>query len=853
MVSDAANVWAPVGQPVRSRTDMYNPEEPTRDPKFNPSSGVSSFDSSGKHGFGGYQPLHGSEETSSGTRTLQPYQVNDYHAVTPTQLPHQCSICDKKVYNLKDWDQHVKGKLHLQNRMLYTNEGSAVVSTGAVHYTVSRPSDGGLNTGGTNSMIYSAASQDVSSGANASYLPAAAMNTFPMSDTGFTSHQPESKPFPPTKATPGRVVHICNLPEGSCTENDVINLGLPFGKITNYILMRSTHQAFLEMAYVQEAQAMVQYYQLMPATINAQKLLIRMSKRYKELQLKKPGKDVRSIIQDLTSHRERDDIQEPEHYMPERARSRSPINRSLSPRSHSPSFTSCSSAHSPQGAQCRGLERGSNGLGPRRGSWDWSSHLRKDERERDDPWRNGSSVDDDRPNGRVADRRKAYQKPLDYISSRSADERGGGGAGGDEGMRRNRDWYPRGSPQGMSFNSYRNMEDDFYMKEQMYKSDKPPRPPYQRHDAKSKRRDGGDYHSRSRHSDFEMTEEPLRRTPEDKRQSSPGRGRSKKTSRRDTAMERHETDNATENTSREKSVSPQKNNKPKDAPECSKDKHTEKEGGDDTDEECWYPKNMEELVTVDEVGGEDDSIIEPDLPELEEYTSCSKESAKKEAVEEHVLPPTSSLEVQETSKEKSNQEKSCEDAGEQPEPSVTEKAGDVFTATKLDKENLPPVISEPSTTNLNDVPSEELKTAPEETCLEDKDKVTDSEPLEEPMENHTSVSEESKTQEVGQVTETITNGAQNKDGIHKEEIEAPSSSREQDKAVSEHSIPLGMEFIVPRTGFYCQLCGLFYTSEESAKTTHCRSTVHYRNLQKYLSQLATESLSGALTEPSPTQ
>lgn len=45
-------------------------------------------------------------------------------------------------------------------------------------------------------------------------------------------------------------------------------------------------QAFLEMAYVEAAQAMVQYYQLTPATINNQKLLIRMSKRYKELQLK---------------------------------------------------------------------------------------------------------------------------------------------------------------------------------------------------------------------------------------------------------------------------------------------------------------------------------------------------------------------------------------------------------------------------------------------------------------------------------------------------------------------------------------------------------------------------------------
>lgn len=36
---------------------------------------------------------------------------------------------------------------------------------------------------------------------------------------------------------------------------------------------------------------------------------------------------------------------------------------------------------------------------------------------------------------------------------------------------------------------------------------------------------------------------------------------------------------------------------------------------------------------------------------------------------------------------------------------------------------------------------------------------------------------------------------------------------------------------MPRTGFYCKLCGLFYTNEETAKTSHCRSTVHYKNLQ----------------------
>lgn len=231
-------------------------------------------------------------------------------------------------------------------------------------------------------------------------------------------------------------------------------------------------------------------------------------------------------------------------YVPGRTRSRSPISRSLSP--HSPSFTSCSSAHSPQGASSRAAERGSNGMGPRRGSWDWSSHLRRgeDERERDVPWRNGDSAEDDRPNGRSAERRKAYQKPLDHLSSRSADDRGGGG-GSDGSVRSSRDWHLRGSPQDRTFSSYRSVEDSFYVKEHLYKAERPARPPYQRHETKPKRRDYGEHHRGLRLP--EMAEEPSRRS-EDKRQSSPGRSRSKRTSKRPTAAEKPERDNASENT-----------------------------------------------------------------------------------------------------------------------------------------------------------------------------------------------------------------------------------------------------------------------------------------------------------------
>ncbi|KAJ0033189.1 hypothetical protein NQD34_000296 [Periophthalmus magnuspinnatus] len=736
--SNTSPLWTAAGQPLRSRPDLYNPEEPTSDPKFNPS---------GLQGFGGYQALHGCEEL----KKLQPHQVNDYYGVTPSQLPHQCSICDKKVYNLKDWEQHVKGKLHLQNKTQYNSE------TGLLTYYVF--------TKMSNLTIYV---HSVSEGCSQK-----------------VTLSPFLQSFPPRKGTVGRVVHICNLPEGSCTENDVINLGLPFGKVTNYILMRSTHQAFLEMAYVEAALAMVQYYQLTPAMINNQKLLIRMSKRYNELQLKKPGKDVETIIHDITSQREREETQEQEHYLPGRARSRSPISRSLSP-----GFT-CDTPESAQGAVCRGAERGTNGLVPHRNSWDWASLPRRAVDEREDPWQDGCCPDEDRTNGWGVDRRKSYQKLTDHMNLRCAEERGG-----------TRDWHPQRM-------SYRNMEDSYYTKEQMYK---PPRPPYQRHDLKSKRRDA-DYH-RPRHSELDTSSEPPR--AEDKR-SSPERGRSKKTSKKHSSAERHSKERNTEQTerhSKEKSATPQRSTPPKETNdhekvECERDV----EKTEDTDEECWYPKNMEELVTVDEVGGEDD-IIEPDLPELEE--SPCKESVHVEQQHEASADKKEAV----CTEEKTNAE--------------VEPKTFLLGSLETNKSTACPEEPKLHTSTLKDLNDFQRRF---KTMMEDND--TANGVIQRDIENHVLNAEEDKQQE----TEPMLNGAQ-----FTQDFEALLPSCEQDKAVNEHSIPLGVEFIVPQAGFYCKLCSLFYTSEEMAKAAHCRSVVHYRNLQKYLSHLAEESLLGQFTQ-----
>ncbi|XP_021474445.2 matrin-3 [Oncorhynchus mykiss] len=44
--------------------------------------------------------------------------------------------------------------------------------------------------------------------------------------------------------------------------------------------------------------------------------------------------------------------------------------------------------------------------------------------------------------------------------------------------------------------------------------------------------------------------------------------------------------------------------------------------------------------------------------------------------------------------------------------------------------------------------------------------------------------------------------------------------------------PVGLDYLVPRTGFFCKLCNVFYTNEKTAKSVHCSSEEHYLNLKR---------------------
>ncbi|CAM4760141.1 unnamed protein product [Rotaria magnacalcarata] len=73
---------------------------------------------------------------------------------------------------------------------------------------------------------------------------------------------------------PSRVVHLRNI---ETSELEVVQLGLPFGRVTNFLNLRKKSQAFLEFDSTESAKHMVEYLTSMPAMINDRQVFAQFS------------------------------------------------------------------------------------------------------------------------------------------------------------------------------------------------------------------------------------------------------------------------------------------------------------------------------------------------------------------------------------------------------------------------------------------------------------------------------------------------------------------------------------------------------------------------------------------------
>ncbi|XP_066457508.1 RNA-binding protein 20 isoform X2 [Eleutherodactylus coqui] len=705
--------WQAPNQHYEARNELYNPEEPTPDTKFSPSnSPVFHRHNNGKI-----------KTCAASLKSVKPHELNDFHGITPLHIPHTCTMCDKKIFTLKDWDLHIKGRMHLQNVMSYSESSGITCAPNST--------DGGL--------------------------PAALNADFhPVNNEGFVSDIDQL--YPPSAAA------ASFLPAGA-----------PFSG---------------------------------------------------PIGVKKPGKTVDAIIHDIHSQRERDLFRDTDRYRNERPRSRSPVSRSLSP-----SFTSCSSTHSPLGASRTEWGNG-------RDSWDQQGYSRWEDDREQGTWRECGEEKRDRTDHWVRDRRH-YTRQTD---KQDLDER-------IDSSRGHRDKYGNSH----SSSRYKSREGEHYRKESKPKTEAKTSDT----SGKTKRKEEG----KSREEKDNHTEDGIRKDTSESKSNRETEGGAQqnvdtKTNMNETSQEVAENKAPEQTDTNEKGMN---HNKAPDKAEdgleeaeitpTTKNKEQDWDTGSELEGESWYPTNMEELVTVDEVG-EEDLIVEPDITELEEIVPVVPKDSEN-CIQMCALDiDTMKIQCrfsQRSKSECSSAAMSCASlrGSASPDSSCCDPAANVPDVNVNSKEKCneleendksPTRLHRPETAreHIGDITG---PGTPEyiEKIRSDLYKRMDSPTGSVAMVNAHTQEERRSERELSmsegkspEVPELVT----------KEMTSSP--SWEQDDIFTELSIPLGIEFVVPRTGFYCKLCGLFYTSEEAAKTSHCRSRVHYRNLQNYLSRLAQE-------------
>ncbi|XP_041912400.1 polypyrimidine tract-binding protein 1b isoform X4 [Alosa sapidissima] len=105
----------------------------------------------------------------------------------------------------------------------------------------------------------------------------------------------DSKKFKGDVRSPGvpsRVIHVRKLPS-DINEAEVISLGLPFGKVTNLLMLKAKNQAFIEMNSEEAAQTMVSYYSSVTPVIRNHPVYMQYS-NHKELKTDNSPNQVRA-------------------------------------------------------------------------------------------------------------------------------------------------------------------------------------------------------------------------------------------------------------------------------------------------------------------------------------------------------------------------------------------------------------------------------------------------------------------------------------------------------------------------------------------------------------------------------
>ncbi|KAJ8282122.1 hypothetical protein COCON_G00046410 [Conger conger] len=184
-------------------------------------------------------------------------KVQDFLGVMPDMFPHVCSLCDFDVHSMMEWNQHINGLRHAENRRqllqmypdwdphMESNRGSGLHAMDSTNRSdgILGPAPMGLQRGGMNS--------NWGSGMSNQKQP---LLTTPKMRTRVVVAENEGKPI---------------------ILNKLLSLAQPFGTVCQHLVR--INKAYLEMQSHEEATAMVNCYQQKPPVMHGKPVCISLS------------------------------------------------------------------------------------------------------------------------------------------------------------------------------------------------------------------------------------------------------------------------------------------------------------------------------------------------------------------------------------------------------------------------------------------------------------------------------------------------------------------------------------------------------------------------------------------------
>ncbi|XP_072113120.1 uncharacterized protein znf638 [Mobula birostris] len=289
----------------------------------------------------------------------------------------------------------------------------------------------------------------------------------------------------------------------------------------------------------------------------------------------------------------------------------------------------------------------------------------------------------------------------------------------------------------------------------------------------------------------------------------------------------------------------------------SKDRRTSSRNPKREAEQEVFPFNLDEFVTVDEVGEEED-LAGDQIPENESETNTQTSESTElklvgaEATEEvpNAKPAaaTEQVEAMETTEVTSKPEAPAQ-LEPQPEAKAAADEQPMETETTPEKAAEAPA-AEPSKAPLPDTRPEAAAPPVTETTIAQRGTASPASAGGEPAHSAAAPPPSNLSPVPASSGGDATNAGQEQRTEPKLKRESPPEVEPAVKRIRlagtnltelkmppyKPNSPVGVEFVVPKTGYFCQICSLFYTNEDTAKVTHCSTMLHYKNMEKYVNQ-----------------